>query len=118
LLLLDPVPCDAMSDPDRTSRWILEGLPPHLRRRLNMPAEPEGPVTNPTLQVPANMPSWVWAVALIGGGGALGGGSFLGANQATVALQADVAEMDRKIDALMLAFARAHPEVQVDVGGP
>jgi hypothetical protein len=64
------------------------------------------------------MPSWIYLGAMMLGLPVIGGGgAYLGNTQATqdiAQLQEQVDALDDKIDALLIGFVRAHPDVAVD----
>jgi outer membrane murein-binding lipoprotein Lpp len=81
---------------------------------------PDDPVTNPGIVVKhaaEGTPPWVYIIALmLGVPLAGGGGSLLGASQASADLQrleVKLEQLDDKLDALTLAIARAHPDMQM-----
>ena len=72
----------------------------------------------PDEKIPTTLPPWVLAasfflgVPLVGGGGAYVGNVQAAKDVAT--LEGKVDSLDGKIDALLLGFVRAHPEVRLD----
>lgn len=76
-------------------------------------------VTNPGVIIKHRdtLPPWAYAMALmLGVPLAGGGGSLLGASQASADLQrleGKIEALDDKLDALTLAIARAHPDLEV-----